>query len=291
MVVSFHNPSVRDYLMNYLARNREIIISLINSAVFFDQLTRIWKHSQPTDIGGSFEDVIINNIEDFTAALNDTVNFTSTGKHTFETTRSYYTYYGDISLESKIQFVSMVAKKTNYTALNTLLERLLEDEIACLKEGKGSRWQLTGMLEAVESVGNISQSTIDDLKAAGKTRLIGHISSLEDYENLLDYSDLYPNIINEDELSKIKDSLEEIEPSDTHDPDAIREEAQRLDNLGYRLEIDVEHKLAQFEEVASDLESQVPEDIDSSERSSENDHELVVSDSEIISVFSTLIKP
>jgi hypothetical protein len=38
IIIDFHNPSVHDFLCNYFSRNNHVLLDVINSAVFFDQI-------------------------------------------------------------------------------------------------------------------------------------------------------------------------------------------------------------------------------------------------------------
>ncbi len=45
--VRFHNPSIKDFLVNFIEENDQYAEDLINSAVYFEQIVRLW--------GGSLE--------------------------------------------------------------------------------------------------------------------------------------------------------------------------------------------------------------------------------------------
>lgn len=291
ITIIFHNPSIKDFLMNYLVRNQNLVLSIIKSSIYFDQLMRLWKHSLPNVSNRTFEPLILENIDTFTEAMTSTIHSNSVGEHGYESKRHSYTYYGETYLESKIQFISKIAGIINHPPLKLFLDQLLKEEIHNLKNRKGNRRELTGMLEDLEELEGISINTLDELKISVKDFLMSRLFYTDDYEHVLDYKDLYPDLIDDYELSIIKDGLEEIEPSDTQNPDNIRDEAHQLYELADRLGIDLEQKLDDFEDIASDLESQVPSDDDNWDGTTDSSGDTEASDTEIKSVFSTLFMP
>jgi len=41
-IIEFHNPSIRDFLKSYLDSNSEVVYSLCDSSIYFDQITNMW---------------------------------------------------------------------------------------------------------------------------------------------------------------------------------------------------------------------------------------------------------
>lgn len=58
IVASYHNPSIRDYMQDYVANDDQIVPSLLNTAVHFAQLEELWRQSGPPHSSRSIANMI-----------------------------------------------------------------------------------------------------------------------------------------------------------------------------------------------------------------------------------------
>jgi len=289
-IVKFHNPSVRDFINNYLSQNLVVIESLIVSAVYFDQLISLWKDGESSESSVKFRNVILENKKDAITAFRRTINnedcrLINISNNNNET----YKRRWNRSFESKATQLCKILLIIDTKEGNELFCEIEKEIEVRVTDKKADRGDLATYLLEVKSTKYIKEIQLDNLNKS-----VEFISStifwMFDFNAFVKLHDGWPEIIADGLYEQVQKNLEDyVENIDyDSDPDNVRDDAYRLQSLGEKLTVDVSSTVRNLEEYANNLEIKVDE---TEEISASNDSDTLYdhsNDDEILSMFSQL---
>jgi hypothetical protein len=244
--VSFHNPSVRDYLENYLAESPTEVGDLIKSACFFDQLENIWKGKR----GNRFSQVDEN-----PKGLIDAVKRCL---HSHSLASTYYVFGGRMtfrdSIERRISFGLEVADTFAATGPGALADVLLKELSERIKKKQANRNDLVHLLKSITPKYRNAKSIF----ASATSYIIVKRDKFGDFGSIASFVENHPKLIGPRELSRIRKEFvpvcEEYAESTDNNPTALREAAEEIESIASKLGADVEYLCDRLRERASELD-------------------------------------
>ena len=289
-IVKFHNPSVRDFINNYLSENLIIIESVIESAVYFDQLLSLWKYGENTESSAKFRNLILANKEDTISAIRRTItNEDCRLINISRKNRETYKQRWNRSFESKARILCelLAAIDTNEgDALFHEIEAEIEERVTAKTADRGD---LASYLLKAKSTKYINEIQPEKLNEA-VTFLSSNIDWMFDFDAFVKLYEGWPEVIADGLYENVQKNLEDYVENINYDtdPDNVRDDAYRLNALGLSLSVDVSPTVRNLEEYASNLEIKAEE---TEELSTTNDHDSLsdhCNDDDILSMFSQL---
>jgi len=178
-VTQFHNPSIRDFLENYLSEHEVVIHLLVRSAQFFSQLRWLWgkyqigfQHSkQPIQIRPRYRPHLLKAPDDFVNSLMRTFHLESPFLNiSANASRSSF------RLASRLLLVMEINRILN----DTRLSDLIADAMPALKiratQGKEASFELMNLAKSLR--GSLHFSDVKDA-------FLASLNSLNDFERYL----------------------------------------------------------------------------------------------------------
>lgn len=300
-LVRFQNPSIRDF-MKHLLTQGELIEDIIASSIFFEQpywLCEILLERKPGSAPlplSKHGHSLLETMQRLTAATSCSIAVERWGSHERVASQEANQAWRLSQIASSASALkcdrddAFVRSRLEYLA-----EALRADQIrasACLVG-----------IQALLDLGHLSTAEGNRFIAALKERAAERPSELEDFETLTKIIGVFPTLFSETEFSVIRNVYEGFArqyASDCvndqwgiDDPDVIREEALRVENVGNELGLEV----GEFRQLIDDFANEKEQEAEARrERDSDDDGEYLgdsgswdhCTDDELNSMFGTL---
>lgn len=293
MIVRFHNPSIRDFLRDYISNHEQVLLTLVKAAKFYDQHMIFWEFREEQGELLKFRETLIKYNSEFARALASSVNFRSCRLMNYkEVTGETYRKLWDMTFEAKATLVVSVA----FTLKNDISMRLLKQVLDIINQrminNHADRDDLLRFLKEIKKGDTISYDLDSSFMTNAKDYFTTDLDSLDSVECFLDFKDLFSTVISADVVENIKDKFIEIAQEDVwyspDDPDTYRQDAYQIEALSKRFKVDVSDRIEELEEHARELEKEQPFEPDNYEGYSSGQTDDTYSDSDIDSLFETL---
>lgn len=297
-IIRLHNPSIRDFLRDYLA-NRELLLrDLVQSAVYFDQHMILWEFREEQSELLKFRKILVKYNSEFVRALFSSINFRTCRLVNHQISKgNMYKDLWDMSFEAKAMLVVSVASviKTDLSlnllkqVIEIINQRMIDIHISQLDD-------LVGFLKELKKAENILFSVNSDFLDRAKNYLTTDIDSLESIECFCDFKKYFPEVVTDDIVKSVKDRFIEYTQNDIlncyyDDPDFYRDDAYKIEELAKQFEVDMSDKIETLQQRAEELEAeQAPDEEYDHEGYSSGGSSDYCSDGDIDSMFSTLNK-
>jgi hypothetical protein len=293
VIISFHNPSVRDFVQNYLVKTPDELIRLLRTATFFDQLIWLWDYRPERKEEYTFRFLIRTHATDFLIALNRVMDSPVCRLWNVQDPygRVRKTKAG-FSFENRLAFIVGVSSFMNDAKFTALTKKLIDTFKVRIADAKPEKEEVMDVLEILENHGLCSAADDASLSANLKAFLSSGFYRLDDFKPWLRFTELYPELITAAERHHIARQFTDFQASfhsDQDDPDYVREEALEAEELGKEFGVDVSAKVAELQAKAAGLEDEASGGPDDDERSgSGTAAHAWCSDSEIQSIFEQI---
>jgi hypothetical protein len=300
IIISFHNPSVRDFLEKYLAENAEFLRVLCSSIVFYDQFLALWALHYGKD-----EDEIISNSLGRDAhllaeAIVRSVSRTAKQKQPRKMRDGSFIFMSQVqtSIEKNVAHALTVASKLPDERRTYVARTILDNEIIRIVYGSAA-------LDDVSKVISIS-ATLDGVDAS-RTALIEAVArefedeargydELGDIVSLQDFIKAAPQAISKSLIGRIQAKLDEeadmvfdgdISDADgEHDIDRLRGIASEIERTFH---VDLSFIQLRLDAKEDQIREQLDEPSDDWYEGGKNTYRDA-SDAEIVAMFGSLLE-
>lgn len=287
-ILKFHNPSIKDYLICYLFSNPKVILDLINSTIYYDQVKAIWELQQsgPPEL----KQVIDKNYLMYLDALKRTINSDTCRLILYrEGTRLYKDRLRD-SYEARVIFVVNVVSAIMKPEYIQLFEEIFENVKNRVETGKAKRDDLSRLMILLKKNDLISVEKNRPLLNKIKEYMMRNMSWLEEFEPTCQYFETYSEIVSKEDKEYLISSFKQIADEVDYTPrsaDDIRNDAYDIERISEMLEIDMTERVEELRDQAEEIEMNEEESEydDESWRQTQSEY---TSDNEIESIFNTL---
>lgn len=296
LFIKFHNPSIKDFLVNYIKENDHFAHQLVDSAIYFEQIFRLWNTFFVADISLArirknremqkcLEEAVVRLFRSDDCRLKDVFYLSGEVNQTILTRREIDT----VPLEARARCALDIAHELGLSKLidwvfTTLVEQFSVDiherELDFLLK-RISRHEISPPKYFLDSV---------------KEFLCRKLDSLDDLDRLLTYTSVLPQALAESERVSLRNEFESTYEQMVENlceqessAETLREYADRLKELGEKFGLDVDREYDLMQERASDIEaereSDEPSDYDGWKESA---REVDRTEDEIHSMFDSL---
>jgi DNA polymerase III delta prime subunit len=286
-IVTFHNPSVRDFLENRLAESPIEVAELCESAVFFEQFVTLW------NIGLSRADVSDSDKNELIIPPNISRHpgiFFQGMLRTFESGDYSYRIEHDpesgvtityarhhLALESRIHFSLLAAEafygQRLFEEASFLLRPMFYKLLQVLESNGGAKGYLIQLLKHLQE--NRLQKGLDsdtiptNLLTIAKRFLMQGLYSVDDFTQYIDFERAFKDIVTDKDHQYMISKFNEFYPdevdyvlgdySEEVDPDSIRHEADQLDHLAFCFDVEIAEATDSLREYADEVEERISE--------------------------------
>ena len=237
-IVTFHNPSVGDFLDGYLASSTQEVEDLIESAVFFDQFSQLWRGQRGKRFSGidAHPTKFIRRFAKMFHAPMCRLIRIGDGHGQIVGVRPW-----DQSFEARTLFAVEVAKGLGSDEARSVVDQLLGHLQKQILEDSADKDDLVVLLQAIKS--QRSQGPIRPIFDAAVNYLTKNLAGTEDFGSLGKFIECFPDAITGAELSRVRALFEEFyksyDDSWVDSPDDLRGVADDFERIGSQLKVDV----------------------------------------------------
>jgi hypothetical protein len=294
-IVRYHNPSIRDYLREYISSNEQVLRFLILSARFYDQYMILWEVRKELEELSKYHRVFFKFQSEFLHALAASIHSRSCRLINYRgASGELYQHEWPISYEAKATLIISVALEFRDELTFKFLRKVLENIKLRIVAKQANRDDLIRFMKeynkSVKIIGEIGATFI----STASTYFTTSAESLHDIEAFWEFNELFPGIVDTESLARIKHKFVDIAEEDStyipEDPDVYRDDAYKIEKLAKRFRIDMEKRVEELKDRAEELESeQMRIDAENYEESGyDRGRNEVYSDNEIASIFDTM---
>jgi DNA polymerase III delta prime subunit len=279
IIVSFHNPSIADFVQHYLSDNRNELKMFTGSLIFFEQLMKLWIYYKLSE-SDSFE---------FINSAKKTINYKSCRlillRYADNTTRKKR---WELAYEERFGFFVGIIQKLTIGKCRGLYNFLYDELKQRINSGKSESRELVGLLIKLRKAKLIGLERDKDLLKNAKMMLLSKPGYFQQLEPICNFIENFPSFITDQDrqvgASYLNDLMNDYGMSD-NDPDSIRQDAADVKYLGNVLSVEVDDFIEDIERHATSLEEEVnPYDYEDEHRDIDDGE---CDDSEIESMFNT----
>lgn len=263
IVIEFQNPSIQDFLINYLNGKEDLITSLIESMIFVNQFFKIFTTKTQADTSFSrfieLSDSQIEPVINRIIEIQDIFKTSKVIKLNQDKSEKFYWYKYTSFLYSFLNEINTELTEKNEKAKKIVYEvfqkYILIDDVSYTEQD--SYLKLLATLNLSELSFN-EEELIDRFIA--NIRWIDNIEVFTELEKI--FPTTYRDTINEDYFIEkvsevIQDEIENTEDSDTYDL------IQKVENLENKFSIDYSHEISDLKQKEEDYNGYIESQIDS----------------------------
>jgi hypothetical protein len=253
-IINFHNPSVQDYMESYLATQPGIVVGLIESSVFFDQLTRMWKGQRGVRYIG-----IDENRDQFEKRLLDAF------AHPMCELRRLMSdgvvdrvRVVDRTPEAWAIFALEVAKTPGKHESKSFVDAALQkliDNTSITSDRKRGFLTVLKTVAADALIGGRKHPIF----LSSQQRLMGDLESLDDFDCASIFIEHYPELVSPPVIQRCAEQFQEFcafFEIDSDEPDELVRQADQFEAVAGILDADVGKLPDQLRERATEIETE-----------------------------------
>ncbi len=257
-VVRFHNPSVRDYLESRLEKDDQVVRSLVVSCRFFEQLSGLWNLAPAGNRTYPIRRFIAQDVSSFVESAERSFLTQSCGLMTDWTPRERRALDVEDRLETIVRVCAEISDATHADALIRMTRIVLNR----LAEGQGEKESLVALLEYLNGADKFGLKT-EELIGTARSFFIGDLRSLDDFERFLEFREIVPNAVTDDDFDLATRTFSDVHFDDCYnevweanDPEQLEEYRTRLSSVGNALSVSTSVGEERISEKVSELEEQ-----------------------------------
>jgi hypothetical protein len=252
-IVTFHNPSVGDFLDGYLASSTQEVEDLIESAVFFDQFSQLWRGQRGARFSGIdlYPTKFIRRFAKMFYAPICRLIRIGDGHGQIVGVRPW-----DQSFEARTLFAVEMAKGLDNAEARSVVDQLLGHLQKQILEDSADKDDLVLLLQAIKS--QQRQTAVRPIFDAAINYLTKNLEGTEDFSSLGKFIECFPDAITGGELNRIRAVFEEFyksyDDSWVESPDDLRSVAEDFERIGSQLKVDVAKFCEGLNQAAEEME-------------------------------------
>lgn len=296
VLVRFPNPSIRDF-MQHLLLNGELLPEVIASLVYFEQA--IWFVKT---LNEKKPQVISVELSQHVPQIIDAV------KELFDADSCTISVFGQkqwarvsvkfLNPAERLATIASFFTKQNYSDDSSWITTKIYELCSKLEAGKLSVSSILASIGTLNDLGYLNSHAGKELVIVLKTQVMSDSGDIDVFETLASMIDIFPQSFTEDDLESIRveysDYAERYAAEcDLTNPDELREEASRIQNIGDFLAVDTDTAQSTLRESADEIEAKQQSQWDDFDDDDLRGRGIISSDEcsdrELDSIFGTLV--
>ncbi|HEX6717815.1 MAG TPA: restriction endonuclease [Pyrinomonadaceae bacterium] len=264
LVVRFQNPSVRDFLQNYLASSVDDLQAMLSSIACFDQLHWVWEHRHKGTEDYRFRSIIKQKLpKELISNLGVILQLPVYSLDVQYVYDEFIKRRTNVSLVDRLLLIVSIGNEIKTNESQQILNKSLVDLTTWIDSGRVNSSDLINLMEVLE--GKVDTKRWKKLLATTKTFVADNLRDLDDYRALIKFSKAYPYVFSNVEMERLAKSFPSaartfVWESSTSDPDDLRTYAEEIDSIADDLEVDVFDIVNDLEHEAREAEQRAEEE-------------------------------
>jgi hypothetical protein len=255
ILVSFHNPSIRDFMEQFLEKSDGDVLDLLRGARFYEQYLALWR-----GIRGRRYRAIEQARDDFVSVLGE--NLWAPSARTIRQVRQGEDagmVPNPPSRESRSEFYVRVIDEVHPTSPEKFTDELMTSLTERWRGGSADREDLVHFLEFLVGRGMTLE---DQLFLAARSCVLSRPETIEDFQAAASFCETYPESVTGRDREELKTHFEAFAEEyaqgwDTDsDPDFLRGIASDLESLGEKFGVNAAGYTQGLLERADELETE-----------------------------------
>lgn len=254
IIVSFHNPSIRDFIEDFLSDSEEDVADLISGAHFYEQFTTLWTGQRGRRYRG-----VDRHADEFLRKFGTKI-FGPSARivRTVNTAGEVVGYSSwQVSNEGRAEFALRVANELKSEAANQFLAAVVAGLEKLWHAGHADREDLVRLVRALTDRG-LTRS--DSAFLAAQRCLSTNIEEREHFRAIAEFFQAYPGAISSTALDQIRAQFlsfaDDYSRGWDGDPEWYRGVAGDLEFVGERFALDVTKYTERLYRMADEAESE-----------------------------------
>jgi hypothetical protein len=253
--ITFHNPSIRDFVQNYLLQNEDEVLLLLRGAKFFEQLRWLWTFEREGSRKFTFRAMLRRHADTFVSALARTIDLPSY-KQRYRLVKGEFRY-DPIAIEERVEFLAGVAQTLKHLQLTSVIVDNLNRIKRRVPRGRVDRRDLVRLLEGLTKL----PWCAEELKAfipVARSAFLRLSDEIREFEAYRTFARAFPTAIDDAARLHVAEKFSALAERQIYryDPDAIREYASQLEDLANEFSVDVTAPIANLEADARQKEKE-----------------------------------
>ena len=267
--VSFHSPSVQDFVDSHLEKNPTLYGALAKTAYFFEQIQWLCQREMGKETLSQIEEVLLTSIKR-----------TLTARPCVPTP-----YSGRVA---RLSFVASLLNKRKFAFLEDMFKEALEDLMAQIQDLKPQNESLFSLVEEVITMDSLADLQADFLNTA-KASFYENAPWISDMVPLTNFLELCPEMRSSEDNDRIMAIIDDNVDNrlDENDPDCLNDDLDSLRVIEASCGLDLETQ----REVIRELLENCPQegDYDDGEYRGSSDQSGSIGNDALADMFSTLL--
>jgi len=286
--VAYHNPSVRDFVRNYLGSAVRELTLLIQTSLSFEQLVTLWRYRDDTESGRLFAEALQKNIAEFINAMWRTL---TSGNAIARPIYEIWRKRKWINFEKRLEFILSVSRTRSQIDISVQLDSALEQVRCRLAENNLGADDLVALLAELARYDATYVDRYSTLMRETYEYVSEGFDTLDSFQPFLAFAETFPDLVPSDKMEEVGGEFRDVAGSaaeDEHDADRVREVASQIEELGSRFGVDMSDCIEGMEEWAKECERNARQEYSDDEWRGYDASDKSCGDLDIDSMFSAL---
>ena len=286
-IVSFHNPSVHDFIESYLEQTPDLFKALAGGACFFEQVKWVCDKAMMKRRVNEIQEILVARLQETWLAKPCTlINYSSD--------QGRVNYKGPEPLRhgKRLAFLASLLTKREFSFLVDFFRsalRYLSDQMMSLRLENNDLFYLVEMIETMDCVNDLR----DDFLNAAKESLFQNAYWISDVSYIGKFLDMPVQTCTEEDRERITEIISDIVENnlDDDDPEWLNYQLSSLEEIQVVHDLDLERQIESVHDLLSSAErSHPPEEDYDEDRYTGSGSEQYIGNEALADMFSTLVR-
>ncbi len=285
-IISFHNPSIQDFVEKYFEKNPDLTISIGETACFFEQLQWMCGRLSTKENICQLIPTLPTMIETLLFSEPCTlINYSNGPRGPMHKGRE------SLKRGQRIGFLVTLLSKDGFGFIENILKDTLKQmtsQMSQLNLSTDDLFELVKRIVTLESLADLKSHFLE----AAKEKLYLSAYWISDLTCITDFFELLPEMFLSSDRERISEKIRDIvrDNLDTDDPQWLYDELFQLEAIEKKFRLGLEQQIASVQDLISEAEERFPDEDDDDDRHGWSGGSQSIGNNELTEMFSTLLR-
>lgn len=288
IIISFHNPSILDFIKYYISDKPALVCSILASSVFYEQIEFVLSNE-------NIHNLCIKNKSDFSKVIIDriliNINSQPCSLSNWSEGKSNKTYKDRswVSLGRRYSFLCKISKKSNYHYLVKFINSEISNIKLSIEKRRIDNYDLNNLLKELTSIDSIKEDDLNEIVFLTKESLFDKSYQIDNVDEIFTYFTNFPHMKKEEDISEIKNLVTSIiDNYSSDDKEWLNDELYTLERIAKKNNINFDYEISQIQNIIDEEDNYENDDPKWDYEDSGSDKYESQSDDDIANMFETL---
>ena len=286
-IISFHNPSVQDFIESYFDKNPFLYEALLQSACFYEQVQWLCERAKKKGYIQQLQNALLCGFKSTLSAKPCALI-----NHSNDRGRSTYMARWSIWHGARLGFMAALIAGDDFSFLKDFFRECLKDLTREMLDLKLANYDLLGLSKKIAELDCISDLKSDFFTVA-KESLFKNAYRVSDASCIADLIELRPKIFSQEDRERIAETVRDIVDDHLDDDDAqlLSDELSSLEEMEEKFSFGLQGQIESVQDMLSVAEENSPQedDYDDGRYQGGRGNQSIGNDA-LADMFSTLIR-